>query len=286
MLPLVVALLGLIVLVGPVPDKRPRNPHETIYRELSKKLSTADESTKGAQVELDYWNDSFAAMSEKKSVNLKSGKTAELYLLSSPAMSMPGEDFSMAFLLIDGRITDWKPCWTYNRTASQTIMLEDVDGDGKPDLAFRLSEGFWGALDKRNHSLPGDDRRWLYAYEISETGLKSLFRETDRELPIKVEYDVGRVPVTMRLEGLPPKVREQRMVRCKIIVRNDSNQVIPMRPKAWFRLETENAGTSMSYSSPKKPGELKPGETKAETVELKFEGYGGGDVTLRWKFVP
>src|SRR5262249_2175925 len=146
----------------------------------------------------------------------KDGKMAEVYLLTAPAMSLPSEDLSMAFLLIDHKIIDWASCWTNNRTAQQDLQIEDVDGDGFADLAFRAKPGWWGLQDKRQHSRPDDKRIWLYAYAITSTGFVSLFPNSDHTLSYKVLYDTGRFPASLQVEGLPATLRENQMYECRI----------------------------------------------------------------------
>src|SRR5262249_3383318 len=146
---------------------------------------------KTARLELEYWHQNqrfFPSAPVRKSMKTKDGKAAEVILLSASEMSIPGTDFSMAFLLVEKRVVDWASCWTYNRTASQDLQLEDVDGDGFLDVAFRANRGVWGLLDERQHSRPGDQRKWLYAYAITAKGFKSLFPDTARKLRIKVRF--------------------------------------------------------------------------------------------------
>ncbi len=127
---------------------------------------------------------------------------AEAVLLQSPSMSLPGTDFSMAILLVDKRVTDWASCWAYNRTASQELMLEDVDEDGTPDLSFRASAGWWGLQDKRKKARPGEKRAWIDAYAIGSKGLKSLFPRNEPEFHTKVKIEGGDTAVTLRVEGM------------------------------------------------------------------------------------
>lgn len=70
---------------------------------------------------------------------------------------------------------DCVSCRSCNRSAIQDPQLEDVDGDGLLDVAFRAEDGFWGK-DERMHSRPGDKRKWLYAYAITSRGFRILFR--------------------------------------------------------------------------------------------------------------
>ena len=134
----------------------------------------------------------------------------------------------MAFLLFNKRVVDWASCWTCNRTARQELLLEDVDGDGVPDIAFRAHEGWFGLVDKRCHTRPGDKRTWLYAYSITSKGFQSLFPITDRNLLLKMVTEDP--PVKFQVKGLPDSVREYHMHECTITAVNTSKKDLPIDP--------------------------------------------------------
>jgi hypothetical protein len=156
------------------PPKSADVDDQAVYRELIRTLPTKGQRARSARLELDKWRASrpFAAPAVRKTIKTKGGKPAEIVVLDVPSLGMPGIDFSMAFLLIRGRVVDWASCWTYNRTALQEVRLEDVDGDGAVDLAFRARAGFFGLLDRRQHTRPHDKRVWLYAYGDQQQGLR------------------------------------------------------------------------------------------------------------------
>jgi hypothetical protein len=220
-----------------------------------------------------------------KSVKTKDGKTGEIILLTAPASTNPGTDFAMAFLLLDGVVVDSASCWTYNRTAEQELLLEDVDGDGFLDLAFRARPGWFGLQDRRRHTRPGDKRTWLYAYAITSTGFRSLFPQTDRELPLKVNTDAAGQPVALKVAGVPRSVREREMFECRVSVTNTSKREVPLQPGEWFSLEVNSGGSFMTYSQPPARRAIKPGETLTQTFHLYLSGAEGA-VTLSCRFVP
>jgi hypothetical protein len=154
----------------PQPSDKP-----AAYWELVKGLPVTGPRAISARLQLDYWyeQDQDASPPIRRPVKTKDGKSGEVVVLGVRAATMPGTDFSMAFLLVEGRIVDWASCWTYNRTATHRMLLEDVDGDGCIGLAFRAEEGFWGLADKRRQTLPRDKRTWLYAYAITSAGWRA-----------------------------------------------------------------------------------------------------------------
>jgi hypothetical protein len=261
---------------------------EALYRELTLGLPKEGPRARSARLELDYWHRdtwAFINLPVRKPVRTRDGKAAEVVLLNSPAMSMPGTDFSMAFLLVDKRVVDWASCWTYNRTATQELLLEDVDGDGLPDLSFRAGEGFFGLLDKRQHKRPGDKRVWLYAYAITAKGFESLFPRTDRDLPVTLAYDTAGQPVKLRVDGLPASVRENQMYECTVTVTSIAKDDLAMRPGRWFALRTEGTGWFMTFGPTDERTTLRPGEAVSQTVRLVLRSS-NDEVTLRCTFAP
>jgi hypothetical protein len=261
---------------------------DVLFRELMAGLPKDGERAKSARLELEYWHKrefGFLFPPIRNSVKTKDGTAAEIVFLSAPAMSMPGTDFSMAFLLIEKRVVDWASCWTYNRTASQELLLEDVDGDGFPDVAFRAREGFWGLLDKRQHSRAGGKRKWLYAYAITAKGFQSLFPDMERSLNVKVVYDNADQPVTVQAEGLPESLREHQLVECTLSATNTSKDAIPLKPGKWFKVEIDNAGYFLTFRTVENRNSLEPGETVAQGIRFFVNG-GEKEVTIRLQFVP
>ncbi len=262
---------------------------DATFKELSDGLSKRGQRAISARHELGYWYkeskwDCFNSPI-RQPVKTKDGKAAELIFLAAPAMSMPGTDFSMAFLLVDKCVVDWACCWTYNRTANQELLLEDVDGDGFSDVAFRASAGCWGLLDERQRSRPGDKRKWLYAFAVTATGFQSLFPSTDRDLKVKLAYDTADEPVVLQVKGFPESLREQQMVECTLSATNTSSKGVPIKPAEWFRVEVDKAGYFMTYGPQDNRTVLSPGETVSQSVFLVVEAT-EQDITMRWKFVP
>ncbi len=261
---------------------------ETVYRELMGRLHKEGPRATSARLELESWHEhnhgigSFLNSPDRHWIKTKDGESAEIVLIRQPACSMPGIDFSMAFLLVGDRVVDWASCLSHNRIARHEPRLEDVDGDGAVDLAFRAYSGFWGLSDERCHERPGDKRKWLYAYAITSTGFKSLFPETDKELHVTSSFDTVGQPVKLCVEGLPEQIREHRMLECTISATNTSNHDIAIEPGRWASVTFGSGGTAWSFTGKDKRAALKPGQTISHT--LRFYLQGGGD--LVWKFVP
>jgi hypothetical protein len=259
-----------------------------VYRELIRSLPTKGQRARSARLELDFWRRSrpFALPPVRKAIKTKDGKAAEIVMLGAPAHGTPGIDFSMAFLLVRGRVVDWASCWTYNRTAGQEVRLEDVDGDGLLDLAFRASEGWFGGLhDKRQHMRPHDKRVWLYAYRISSKGFESIFPRTDRDWRVKLAYEAAGQPVTLRVEGLPRSLRENRLYDCTVSATNTSKRELVIEAGTWLTLEAEEAGKLDGSAWRERRIVLKPGGTLSQRVNLLVWDARGNALTLRCRFV-
>jgi hypothetical protein len=198
---------------------------------------------------------------------------------------MPGADFTMVLLLIDGRIVDWASCWSYNRTACHEVLLEDVTRDGHEDVAFRASEGFFGLSDERQHSLPGDDRRWLYAYRITDKGLQSIFPATERDLKVSHSYDSAGQPVKLEAKGLPDTLRERQMVECVLTMTNTSTKELEVGPGRCFQVQIKDLSYWMQYGPPGEKTVLKPGESTSRSVRLFVQGC-EKEAAFHWRFVP
>jgi|SRR5215469_10784639 len=261
---------------------------DLIFKELMAGLPRDGQRGTSARLELEYWHEhqwGWLKPPARKPVKTREGKAAEIVFLSAPAMSMPGTDFSMALLVVDKRVVDWASCWTSNRVANQESVLEDVDGDGFSDVAFRASDGWWGLLDKRQHSRPGDKRKWLYAYAVTAKGFQSLFPNTERDLKVVLSYDTaGRV--VLQINGLPEFLHERQMVECKLSATNTSDKELVIKPGRWFEVDMGEAAYFMTYSPPDERAVLKPGETVSQVIRLYVEGpEAENELTMSWKFV-
>lgn len=290
-------ILAAVAVTGwslPTPAQDPdhqskETPADALFKELSAKLPRDGPRAAAARLELSYWHENQWPLHDpptRKSVKTRDGQVAEVVFLSVLARTMPGVDFSMAFLLVEKRVVDWASCWTHNRNSNQELLLEDVDGDGFNDVAFRTSKGGFGLTDKRQHGRPGDPRKWLYAYAVTATGFRSLFPETERDLTVRVTYDTAGQPVTLAVKGLSESLRERRLVECTITATNTSNDTLAIKPGQWYWVSTIDSSFFLTYGGPPdQRGVLKPGESVSQVVRLLVAGT-SSELTLRWKFVP
>jgi hypothetical protein len=260
---------------------------DPVSEEIRATLRGTDQRSRSAIAQLDYaskWG-SRRRKPTRRPVKTADGKAAEVVMFEVPSMSMPGHDFSIAFLLIDKRTVDWASCWTYNRTATQELLLEDVDGDGFLDLAFRAKNGFWGLQDERQHRRPGDARIWLAAYSINSKGLKPIFVNKDRSHHLKPWLHSGNLPVVLRVSGLPQSLPESEMCECTISATNTSKKAVELAP-GWFIPEAiPSCGLLVAQVSDRAPEKIGPGGTITYRVVLHLTGD-DERVTLQWSLSP
>lgn len=268
-------------------EKRAIADRDSVFKELSAGLLRLGDRAIYARAELEYCRQAFFSTPPvRRVVTTKEGKPAEVIFLNVPDFVMPGEDFSMAFLLIDNQVIDSASCWTSNRKVRQDLRLEDVDGDGDSDVAFRATGGFGGLHDKRVHMRPGDERKWLYAYAITAHGFQSLFPTTERDLKVLMAYDPGIESVAIHAKGLSDHLREGRMTEFSISVTNKSRKELAIPAGRWFETEIGSANYCQMGPPEGKQVVLKPGESASQVVHLVIaEAEGGDTVWIRWKFV-
>jgi hypothetical protein len=287
------AATALAALVLPAPAAPPdgaakKVDRDALYKDLTAGLPASGPRAAAARAELAYWHASrvsFVAPAQKRVLTLD-GKDCEVVLLAVPAASMPGMGFSMALLVVDKRTVDWVSCWTYNRIARQDLLLEDVDGDGEVDVAFRAKDGWFGLKDERQHTRPGDPRKWLNAYRVTPQGFRSLFPETDRERPVQLAYDSGGQPVTLKVSGIPEKLRDYQTVKCTLTATNSSDKELSLRPDDWFDVVVDDGEvTRLQWKSSAESSFLKPGQSISVDMLLVVAG-GGKEMAIRWKYGP
>ncbi len=268
-------------------DLPPKDPvNAAVFKVLSAGLPKDGQRAISARLELDYWYAwGHPNSAVRKSAQTGDGKAAEVILLSAPAFSRPGIDFSMAFLVVDDLVIDWASCWTSNRTERQELLLEDVDGDGVSDVAFRASDGSFGLRDERQHGLPGDKRKWLYAYALTGKGFRSLFPSTERELTIEVSCETADQPVVLQVKGLPETLSQRQMVECTLSLTNTSEKALAITPAEWFSIDIPKGGYVLTYASPEKRSILQAGETVSQDIRLVYCGK-ETEIAVRMKFEP
>jgi hypothetical protein len=103
---------------------------------------------------------------------LDNGSLAEVLVIQD--QNLKGEAaLRLAVLLVDNRCADAMFFGKLNAEAS----IQDVDGDGRPDLAFEYA-GPWADRPEGLPSLGSDPRLWLGLFAIEEDGFRSLLPQT------------------------------------------------------------------------------------------------------------
>ena len=276
-------------------ERRAIAEYEAVYNAVLRTLPKGGARAKTARLELDYWLRDWrdgplirfwSAPPRRISVTTTDGKPADVICLDVQTMMMPGQEFSMAFLLIDQRVVDWASCWTYNRTASQRLLLEDVNDDGFVDVAFRVDRGPWG-LDERAHRRPGDDKAWLYAYSITAKGLQSIFPNMAKQYRLKVVCDASSKDLDLKVVGVPSAATDYQLFEFTVYATNKSERDMAIWPAEWFDLSIAD---TLGYfygprGDPDRREVLKPGETVSQSRTLYVVGT-KDEHTLNFKFTP
>lgn len=152
-------------------------------------ISTGDAPRKNDLLkELDFWSSAadpfLIGEIQTGVVPLSNGLDGEVIWFHNGSVgSVFKNDFRepfFAILLVRDRIVDWKTHTShFIFTPGHEVKLEDVDGDGKLDLAIRCLPPAiqWIGAKPPPKKLPGDSRMYLDAYRIDARGLHSIFPE-------------------------------------------------------------------------------------------------------------
>jgi hypothetical protein len=184
------------------------------------------------------------------------GQSFQVLVLNAPAMSMPGEDFALAYLKNpEGKIVHWKSRWLYNRLGNLGTRLLDVNDDGVKEFCF-VSKPFERAEQVLSAYCVREDRfepviaehTSLFTVEFVETvlpdglvlqpQLKGKYGwETDKlyEIPVRVINNAGQ---------------DRTLTDCSV----------------WFSSEFYGGGIHGSLDVDK----LKPKEATETTVTVRF----------------
>jgi hypothetical protein len=278
------ALLHSSATAADRPPKRRPKPRDPIYEEVAKSIRGTDPRSISARLQLheaEDWN-MFDTPPVKGSVKTVDGKSAKVVLFNAPGID---NDFAIVFLLIDGRALDWASCWTCKRYLGQELRLEDVDGDGLVDVAFRAKPGrHGGPVDDRLRQQPGDEREWLAAYKITSTGLKPIFPVRDRVRPFKVVLENANQPVQFRVVGFPESIPENEMCEFVVSATNVSQKPVNFSAERLCP-EVDGGGTAMTYWPDRSLRSLRPGQTVSQTIALQAADA-KEPATLRWSLQP
>jgi hypothetical protein len=253
-----------------------------IYREFAKSIRGNDVRSKSARAALLYaeGRDPGPRGLERRPVKTVDGKKAEVVFLRVWG-GFPGEDFAMALLLIDGRTVDWASCWIDTRNGSQELLLEDVDGDGIADIAFRARDVFWGGIAEREQRRPRDERSWLAAYSIASNGLKPIFAKQNRVHHAIRTFGKPSSPLAFRVTGLSGTLVESDLYECTVSVTNVSKAPVASSSVDFFPQFVNCGGSGIGHSFDALPALIQPGQTVSQAIMIHLEAD-QDTVALRW----
>jgi len=108
---------------------------------------------------------------------------AEVWIDEDVVLVTPGAQGSFAVLLIEGNCAGVRGFTTGTRGPLQKVVLEDLDGDGVPEVGFQYGAAGSRFIDGGVRNLPGDQRNWLGVYKIERDGFKSLLPGDRSDFP-------------------------------------------------------------------------------------------------------
>jgi hypothetical protein len=196
-----------------------------------------------------------------------SGNDAEVVVIDSTSPFDFGNECSMAFLLVNDRLVDWASCWDSTRNGSAKVVLQDVDGDGVKDVAFRSTSGMTFGAGGAPHDASG---RWVYTYAITDNGFRCIYSRSECELPFSVKLDPRGNNIALEAYGQPSTVRDQHTVRFTVTATNVTAE--PLRlPPDWLDVQSSHLGWERAER-----GEhamlLQPGSTVSKHVDVHING--------------
>jgi hypothetical protein len=223
---------------------------------------------------------------------VKNSKPLEVVLFQYPASDWPNWDFAVVFLLSNDRVIDWKANWSYRRTAvlSQEPVIQDIDGDGFPDVGFRI-----GSASDNPHDVQQpqafDKQAWWRAFAITPSGFRSLLADDDHRHRLKVAYDLSGQPVRLHVDGVPSEIGDNDNFVCTVSVTNTSTRELridwdPFACAGWAHFDSDpSAGLMTLVPDLSKKRVLKPGETVTYNVDVHLQPPGDA-ATLICKYGP
>ncbi len=268
-----------------------RNHFEALRSRVIRDLKQEPTRTKNALRLLEVWKNTGETQTSavSQSVQVKGSKPLEVILFQEPAGDWPNWDFAVVFLLSNDRVIDWKANWSYRATAllSQEPVVQDIDGDGFPDVGFRIGSASHSPHAVR-HTQADLKQAWRRAFAITPTGFRSLIADDDHRHRLKVAYDLSGQPVRLHVDGVPSEIGDYDLFTCTVSVTNPSTRElrIDSDPWAeWFHFDSDPPGGLSCWFFPSKKQVLRPGETITCDVDVHLRPP--GDVaTLICKFGP
>lgn len=217
-------------------------------------------------------------------VSTVGGRTVQIAMFHSDSFSIPGDVLSIAYLVVDGRVRDWRSCWTMTRIGDHIPVVEDLDGDGQTDCGFagRLF-GLWGSLDANPYRISGDERYWFGAYRITPQGFRDLSVESRR---IQLNRKTTSIKeLSVRYDEIPEEVRCFEPFEVKMTFANRSERSLVLK-KDFFKLEVEKFSYMMTFPDSRVTETLEFEETTTRTVLMVLNGYGPDETTMTVSLEP
>jgi hypothetical protein len=112
-----------------------------ICKDIETELNQGGWEVKDSLLELKHFEEAsdlfMASGIQTVKIDAADGQRFQILVLSAPAMSVPGEDFVLAYLTNPGgKIVHWKSQWLSNRQGNLGIKLLDVNDDGVKEFCF------------------------------------------------------------------------------------------------------------------------------------------------------
>ncbi len=271
-----------------------RNQAEELRSRVIRDLKSDPTRTRNALRLLEVWNNEWGIRSfaVSQTVPVKNSKPLEAVLFQYPASDWPNSDLAVVFLLSNDRVIDWKANWSSRRTAvlSQEPVIQDIDGDGFPDVGFRIGSASDSPRDVQQPQA-FDKQAWRRAFAITPSGFRSLLADDDHRHRLKVAYDLSGQPVRLHLDGVPSEIGDNDNFVCTVSVTNTSTRELridsdPWAGAGWAYFDSDpRAGLGTCEPNLSKKSVLRPGETVTYDVDVHLRPPGDA-ATLICKFGP
>jgi hypothetical protein len=125
--------------------------------------------------------------SDYRIVGQPDGSLAEIFALNYESFVVPSLDRAIVVLIRADRALTWTAVEMNNRFDGYTLVVDDIDGDGLPDVGLEC-ESSASAPNGPAVQFSGDPRFWLELYRIDGDQFRSLLPRREPEL----EDGIGR----------------------------------------------------------------------------------------------
>lgn len=254
--------------------------NDPVLQMLVNVIEQGDDHAQNARIPLEDWNSNrifnFSNI-ESRFVKTRDGTRAELVILMASTMSMPGQEFAMGLLLVEGKAVDWKAYGTSSRVARPELKLLDVNRDGFVDLVARFRPGFW-----RSGDMTG------YAFSIQSDGFQEIRDYHPTAIEPTVDFDAGQFPVDLSVAGFPRTVNDFQNVVCTISARNTSDRPIEIGHRKWLEVDVDGCGGyGWRVLQQDRVEWLPPAATITTKIRLELDDFHEDrSCAIHWLFIP